>query len=504
MAEKYIHYGDNSTVYPDLPEIGRDLCRVKRYEGEYGGYRIDILTENLSEREKIGFVCTKCEGIMKGACTSSSGEQFCSCCRYIDWYNQEIPSVPVRKMINTLNCCCPLIERGCEWLGTLEDCEDHLDTCGYVHVSCKLTCGVVLRRDELKKHANECLYRQVKCGHCKKDFKSCELNIHLNKCPKMKVPCDLCGTQITREDIPQHLKYDCGMVQETCKLGCGVKLTRNKLKIHENDTCVQRKVGCEHCYNGVKFCDYPKHLRECPNVKVSCDICDIGMMYRKDMTEHLKDYCPENEIECPFVKYKCMTRIRRKDMDNHLEEKETKHLGLKLTAMEDLISKQSEKISKQSEKITKQNEEITKQSEEIGKGKRHIEMLYSISDVTTLIWKIENVTNKTTYFESVSTKYRATEYTFSFRLHYTRLSIVFPGTTFKPVNPFVAKCHIALSSSGNVIKCGKIEIKQKDITKGCEKDLTSIPKQDIDRYSQPRSPGSITKDLTLEIYLTMQ
>ena len=43
-------------------------------------------------------------------------------------------------------------------------------------------------------------------------------------------------------------------------------------------------------------------------------------------------------------------------MDKHLEEKETKHLGLKLTVMEDLITKQSEEITKQSYQITKQSD----------------------------------------------------------------------------------------------------------------------------------------------------
>ena len=260
MDEKCTKYPDNPIYHPvptieTRPEIGRNLCRVKgQYEGKYGGYRIDIITENLNERDKVGFICTICEGIMKEACTSSSGEQFCSCCRNIS-SGKETSNVPVRKMINTLKCSCPLIERGCKWLGTLKDCENHLDTCGHVRVACKLMCGVVLRRDELEKHEKEtCPQRVVKCDHCQKDFKSCELNIHLNKCPKMKVPCDLCDTQITREDMQQHLKHDCDMVQEACKLGCEMKLTRNELKIHVKDTCVQRKITCKHCNSKMHNC----------------------------------------------------------------------------------------------------------------------------------------------------------------------------------------------------------------------------------------------------------
>ena len=504
MAEKYIHNGDNSTIYPDKPisstyrpEIGRDLCRVKKYGWEYGGYRKDILTENLSEREKIGFVCTICEGIMKEACVSESGHQLCSCCQNMH-YNKETPDVSVRKMINTLKCSCPLSERGCKWLGTLKDCEDHLDTCDYVYVSCKLTCGVVLIRNELEKHKKEtCSQRVVKCDHCKNDFKSGEIHEHLNKCPKMKVPCDLCDTQITREDMPQHLKHDCGMVQETCQLGCGVKLTRNKLKIHENDTCVHRIITCKHCYSWMKLCDNSRHLKECTKVKVMCELCS-EVKYRKDMAIHLKYYCLEKIIECPFVNYMCLASLKRKDMDNHLEEKETKHLGLKLTAMEDLISKQSDKITKQSKKIAKQSKGITKQNEEIEKQFR---LLYSITETTKIILEIEDVTDLTKRsFESVI--YTAAGYIFRFQFHQNSLIIVFPETASKYVKPFIAKCTIVVSTKQ--IKCDTVEVKQKDLTRGCVRNITSISQEDIDRYSQPSSPGSITKDLTLEIYLTMQ
>ena len=290
---KMVYVTDGSAAEPLTEEIGSNLCRVRRSPcyREYGGYRMDILTENLNERDKVGFICTVCSGIMKEACISSSGEQFCSCCRNIYSYSKEIPSVPVRKMINTLKCSCPLIERGCKWLGTLKDCEEHLDTCGYVYVSCKLTCGVVLRRNELEKHEKEtCPQRVVKCEHCKKAYKYYRLNEHLNKCPKMKVPCDLCGTQITREDMPEHLKHDCGMVQETCQLGCGVTLPRNELKIHVTDTCVLRKITCEHCDISLKFCDYSRHLKECPCMEVTCDLCNTQVI-REDMPEHLKHDC---------------------------------------------------------------------------------------------------------------------------------------------------------------------------------------------------------------------
>ena len=60
-------YYSSQEIYSAMPEIGRDLCRIKRMKEKYG-YRQDILTENLNEREKAILICKNCQGIMKEAC----------------------------------------------------------------------------------------------------------------------------------------------------------------------------------------------------------------------------------------------------------------------------------------------------------------------------------------------------------------------------------------------------------------------------------------------------
>ena len=440
MAENYVDYDFECCLNP-IPEIGRNLCRISLRKEGHGGYKEDFLTENLSKREKTILMCKTCDGLMKDACISNSGESYCSACeRNPNSKTKQIPNLAVREMINLLKCSCPLSERGCKWLGSLEDCENHLDTCGYVYETCELECGVVLRRDELRIHEKEkCLNRIVKCEHCMKDFKSCELNEHLEKCPKLRVPCELCSVE-TRRDA---------------------------------------------------------------------------------MTKHLSDDCKEKEIECPFVKYKCLTRIKRKDIDKHLEENETKHLGLKLTAMEDLITKQSEKIDKQSDQINKQSVEISKQSVEINKQSVEIrkqseentqlhekqniqfQLLHSITDVTTLSWKVENVPIRGRGF-SGSRQYQVVGYSFLFKLIQSgEVRIVFPATTIKYVNPFKARFHIALSAD-KTINCGEVievPFKQNYLTRGCERILTYISQEDVEQYSKPEFSGY--RNLTLWICLTM-
>ena len=88
----------------------------------------------------------------------------------------------------------------------------------------------------------------------------------------MKVTCELCDEMMCREDMTQHLEQDCGMMEETCELGCKMTMTRDELKIHVINTCVQRKVSCEYCWEYFKFCDMSNHLDKCPKMEVSCDL----------------------------------------------------------------------------------------------------------------------------------------------------------------------------------------------------------------------------------------
>ncbi|KAI6660586.1 TNF receptor-associated factor 4-like [Oopsacas minuta] len=232
------------------PEIGRNLCRVKDsevnstqdmltwtqsyhdskitgvsrngsntlnrpgiqgYGEEYRGYRRDILIEDLSDRMNVFLVCNRCKGIMRDACMSTDGEQFCECCRkqeslYSEQYEQTIPNAHVRNTVLSLKCSCPLFERGCKWLGILEKCENHLDLCSHVYEKCKLGCGIVLQRHKLKRHV--CEKRKFRETPCQTDFKVSDMP--QEECPKMALTCELgCGMLICWEDMARHLKEEC-------------------------------------------------------------------------------------------------------------------------------------------------------------------------------------------------------------------------------------------------------------------------------------------------------
>ena len=312
----------------------RNVCRVKTRDGSYGGYKKDILTENLSDRDNEFLVCGICRGIMREAClNTSSGEQFCSCCEVRDPNSQikrtntftkrnpskQTPNVAVRKMVDSLKCSCPLIERGCKWLGTLKDCEDHLDTCGYVHALCKLKCGIVIQRNELKLHEEKkCLLLIAECKHCKGEMKLGDMSIHLGVCPKMEVSCELrCGVVVCREDMTQHFNKDCGLVEESCKLGCGAKIKRIGLKFHEEKKCPFSITECEHCKGELKLGDMSTHLGVCPKMEVSCELRCGVVICREDVTQHLKKECGMVGVKCLLG---CEVKMTRNELKTHVTE----------------------------------------------------------------------------------------------------------------------------------------------------------------------------------------
>ena len=529
MAER----NPKTTIYPASPaklcplkttggELNkqRDLCRIKIKEGEYGGYKIDILTENLTKRDNALLTCEICEGIMREACISSSGKQFCSSCEvqgskprdsnFRD-FSKQTPNVAVRKMINSLNCSCPLLERGCEWSGTLKDCEDHLDTCGYVKCECTLRCTKVLQRNELKVHEEEkCLQRIVRCEHCNGNFKFCELTTHTEMCPKMKVSCELkCGLVICRENTAHHLKQECGLVVEACELGCGTEMTRDELKTHVTDTCILREIPCESCGKLIEFCSKSIHIDKCPKKKVPCDLSCGVIMCREDMTQHLEQDCYEKEIQCPFAKYKCeMGIIKRKDLDKHLEEKETKHLGLKINAMEDIFLKHSEEVKQHREEMTVHREEVNQHRKEMNNQKNtinrmteHINVLCSINRTTKLDWNIENISK---FIQSDHSPQRRSvsgrDLNIYFRKEY--IYVGYADTNMHRDN-FSVKFLIRLYSTVKckLIKdydCGTVTIPNAMCSGEDKKEIVCIPKSDVEEFSRT---GSANK-LILEMYIT--
>ena len=465
-----------------------------------------------------------------------------------------------------------------------ENMTQHLKReCGLVMMECKLRCGIKLTRGELKIHVTDtCMYRKIRCEHCVEYFKFCDISNHLEVCPRMIVPCELeCGVVMCRENMAQHLEQECGLVEEMCELGCGMKLTRDELKIHIMDTCVQREIPCEHCkkdfkycdmsihldecpemevlcklncgikiirdelrihmdkcpyrkvrcehcfYYGLKFCDMSSHLNVCPRIKLSCELKCGKIMCREDVSLHLEEYCPEKEIPCPFAKYSCYVRMKRKRMSKHLEKKQTEHLELKLSGLENIIAKQSIEIKQMvlekhqenkgmneqiNSKLNKLEDRVTRiwtlnrQEEEkmrvttINRLSEQINTLCSINSTTKLEWNIKDITDFVQILKRQPEQKQIGEFTLNVYFEKNSICVSFNNEHRSHQTTVVARFMISLYSNTKmrVIKQYKHDISQ-FLIGSVKREISCIPNSDVEEFSRIRA----TKDIILEMYVTV-
>ena len=118
---------------------------------EYGGYKQDLLENDLGETEMDFYICVKCIGLMRNACLVNGPDPIlvCEVCMKGE---DLIPMTKQRNNIPKLRAKCPLMKRGCVWKGSLGEIDVHLDECAEFILNCSNVCGVLLKRSELQNH----------------------------------------------------------------------------------------------------------------------------------------------------------------------------------------------------------------------------------------------------------------------------------------------------------------------------------------------------------------
>ena len=142
------------------------LVSIEFKKGEFRGFKQDLLEISLSELESEYYVCTRCEGLMRNAC--SIGEEQTPVCQTCTRQGEN-PQIMAksRKKIPELRARCPLERRDCVWKGNIREVEAHLDECPEFLVYCNNSCSEILKRSELANHCKtECECREIKCHYC--------------------------------------------------------------------------------------------------------------------------------------------------------------------------------------------------------------------------------------------------------------------------------------------------------------------------------------------------
>eukprot|EP01112_Ceratiomyxa_fruticulosa_P022670 TRINITY_DN838_c0_g1_i4.p1 TRINITY_DN838_c0_g1~~TRINITY_DN838_c0_g1_i4.p1 ORF type:complete len:552 (+),score=88.26 TRINITY_DN838_c0_g1_i4:182-1837(+) len=154
---------------------------------------------------------------------------------------------------------------------------------------------------------------------------------------------DGCKESHTLENISKH-EAACGFSIVGCRWStqCG-RIRRHQAEAHEL-SCPYRPERCKHCSQDVQLNNMEEHERvlcamfpvQCPK---GCKSGDSPLIIRRgELESHLKNRCPEQEVDCSFSDQGCTKRFLRKDLKPHLAEEVVEHMQLMKRGYDEQLS----------------------------------------------------------------------------------------------------------------------------------------------------------------------
>ena len=139
-----------------------ELLCISKLESGFGGYKRELLIQNLSILEESLVVCPKCKGIMRDASVWGGLTTCFDCC---DNILCSARSDLLRENIALMQSKCPLYDRGCSWGGVLGEIRSHLGLCQYLSMECpyaKYGCKFKsLEPGEVAKHTTDFVFEHL-------------------------------------------------------------------------------------------------------------------------------------------------------------------------------------------------------------------------------------------------------------------------------------------------------------------------------------------------------
>ena len=153
------------------------------------------------------------------------------------------------------------------------------------------------------------------------------------------------------EQLDTHLDMnsgDCQYVDVECPEKCGQQVQKHQLATRIANKCPKRDFTCMHCgFKATYEVVSEKHWPECQNYPVPCpNRCQIGAVERNILEDHLNT-CNLQVVECNFSYAGCNEKLRRQDMEKHIEENTQKHLVLMASTTMKLSREFKQKLQEQ-------------------------------------------------------------------------------------------------------------------------------------------------------------
>ena len=310
------------------------------------------------------FYCKKCNLVArKFTITSCCGESYCHAC-IADFQKKERPcpacgekeyttlqQIKYQKRINCLQVYCSMKERGCDWSGTLEQLDTHLDpdqdNCQYVDTKCPLNCHMTIPKNKVEQHvAQHCAKRPYVCQHC--NFKATYeevVDTHLPECKYVPLQCpNLCGVTFERDFTEDHMKM-CRLEEVWCEfsdVGCDGRFKREDQEEHTRQ-------------NSQKHLTLTAFLSVETKEQVQQKLLEQNKKHKEE-EEKLRQRIEEQEKKIEEQEEKLINQDKQhKEEEQKLEQKIEKQ-EKKLQEQENKLGEQENKLQEQENKLQEQEE----------------------------------------------------------------------------------------------------------------------------------------------------
>ena len=138
-------------------------------------------------------------------------------------------------------------------------------------------------------------------------------------------------------DAEKHFN-ECEYVEVACSfVGCSAVMPRREAAEHLSQ-CNHRTVACKLCGRRMKAMALEQHGSACPMRLVKCHSCSAAVAFDA-LASHKATVCPEEMIPCTYAQAGCHDRMRRKDLEHHLDSSGRQHSQLLWASMQALQPK---------------------------------------------------------------------------------------------------------------------------------------------------------------------
>ena len=306
--------------------------------------------------------CKKCTLVAKRlSVTTCCMESFCHGC-IVDTQEQGKPcpacgkkdysildNVKNQKRIKCLRVYCSMKERGCDWSGTLEQLDTHLDpdqdNCQYVDTKCPLDCHMTIPKNKVEQHvAQHCAKRPYVCQHCNfKDTYEEVVDEHLPECKYVPIQCpNLCGVTFERDFMEDHMKM--------CRL---------------------QEVGCEFsgvgCDGWFRREDQEEHTRQNSQKHLTLT-ASLAVETREDLQQKLLEQDKKHKEE----EEKLRQKIEEQEKKLKEDEKKRQRQEEKLGEQEKRLGEQKEKLNGQEKKLEEEEKKWQQQEKKLEEQERKL------------------------------------------------------------------------------------------------------------------------------------